>query len=249
MRSRARAHAELAAAARDVPARDDRRVRAPRRPARGPDGQFRGRSPQHRRGPRRLPGLHADRRRDRDRRVRANRRAERRARTRGRAGRRRVHVLGLLSPGGVHSHERQIAAIVDLAAAGGVARLAGARVPRRPRHAAAERRGIARVHGTACARSTRADARIASICGRYYAMDRDKRWERVAPAYALIVDGVARIHGRTAAEALAAAYARGESDEFVKPTAIRDERGASGAHARRRRRRVHELPRRPRAAR
>src|SRR4029079_1247394 len=91
-----------------------------------------------------------------------------------------LHVLGLLSPGGVHSHERQIAAMVELAAAGGArvrvqAFLDGRDTP--PRSAAAS---LERMSGV-CARF--ADARIASLCGRYYAMDRDKRWERTAAAY------------------------------------------------------------------
>ena len=136
-----------------------------------------------------------------------------------------LHVLGLLSPGGVHSHERQLAAMVDLAAAGGARQVAihafldGRDTP--PRSAAASLEFIGRV----CARH--ANARIASICGRYYAMDRDKRWERVAPAYALVVDGAAPYVAHSAQEALAAAYARGESDEFVQATAIVD----AGGHA------------------
>jgi 2,3-bisphosphoglycerate-independent phosphoglycerate mutase len=68
-------------------------------------------------------------------------------------------------------------------------------------------------------------ARIATICGRYYAMDRDKRWERVAPAYAMLVDGEAPYTATSAAAALAAAYARDESDEFVKPTVVVDAQG------------------------
>src|SRR5919198_6346768 len=100
-----------------------------------------------------------------------------------------LHVLGLLSPGGVHSHERHIAAIVDMAATAGVPRVAvhafldGRDTP--PRSAGASVERMERV----CARH--ANSRIASLCGRYYAMDRDKRWERIAPACALIVDGVA----------------------------------------------------------
>jgi 2,3-bisphosphoglycerate-independent phosphoglycerate mutase len=72
-------------------------------------------------------------------------------------------------------------------------------------------------------------ARITTLCGRYYAMDRDKRWDRIAPAYAMLVDGVADYAAGTPSEGLAAAYARGESDEFVKPTVIHD---ASGDAAR-----------------
>ena len=92
-----------------------------------------------------------------------------------------LHVLGLLSPGGVHSHERQIAALVDMAAAAGVGRIAvhafldGRDTP--PRSAAASIRFMDGV----CAKAR--VARIASIVGRYYAMDRDKRWDRVEKAY------------------------------------------------------------------
>jgi 2,3-bisphosphoglycerate-independent phosphoglycerate mutase len=66
--------------------------------------------------------------------------------------------------------------------------------------------------------------RIASICGRYYAMDRDRRWERVRPAYDLLTQGKAAQRAQSAVEGLRAAYARGESDEFVQATAI-GERG------------------------
>jgi 2,3-bisphosphoglycerate-independent phosphoglycerate mutase len=68
--------------------------------------------------------------------------------------------------------------------------------------------------------------RIASICGRYYAMDRDKRWERVQIAYDLITRGEAENKAVDAIAALHAAYARGESDEFVKPTVIVPENGS-----------------------
>jgi 2,3-bisphosphoglycerate-independent phosphoglycerate mutase len=62
--------------------------------------------------------------------------------------------------------------------------------------------------------------RIASIIGRYYAMDRDNRWDRVSQAYNLIVDGASEFNAATAQEGLQAAYERGESDEFVKATSI-----------------------------
>jgi len=140
-----------------------------------------------------------------------------------RAGDATLHVMGLLSPGGVHSHERQVAAMVALAADAGVAQVAvhafldGRDTP--PRSAGASLDFMQ----SACARH--GNARIASICGRYYAMDRDKRWERVAPAYELVVDGRGAFVAHTARAALEAAYARGESDEFVKATAIVDAAG------------------------
>jgi 2,3-bisphosphoglycerate-independent phosphoglycerate mutase len=129
-----------------------------------------------------------------------------------------LHVLGLVSPGGVHSHERQIAAMVQMAASGGAPRirvhafLDGRDTP--PRSAAASLAAMSR----ACAAG--ANCAIADIVGRYYAMDRDHRWERVQAAYELIVDGVADYSASDAQAALAAAYARNESDEFVKPTLV-----------------------------
>jgi 2,3-bisphosphoglycerate-independent phosphoglycerate mutase len=136
------------------------------------------------------------------------------ARRRGTA----LHVLGLVSPGGVHSHERQIAAMVAMAAEGGAphvlvhAFLDGRDTP--PKNAAAS---LAFMDGVCAAHP---GARIASIAGRYYAMDRDQRWERVRPAYDLIVDARAPFTAPSAQAALAEAYARGESDEFVQATAI-----------------------------
>ncbi len=134
-----------------------------------------------------------------------------------------VHVLGLLSPGGVHSHEKHVAAMVAMASRAGVKRvlvhafLDGRDTP--PRSAAAS---IAFMEG-AC--GAHPGARIATVTGRYYAMDRDKRWERVKPAYDALVDGRAPYAAPSAAAALEAAYARGETDEFVQATAILDAAG------------------------
>lgn len=129
-----------------------------------------------------------------------------------------LHILGLLSPGGVHSHESQIHALLDIAAQKSVgniyvhAFLDGRDTP--PKSAAAS---LAALQARCDALKT---ARIASICGRYYAMDRDQRWERVLPAYDLLTQGKAEFSAATAAAGLHAAYARGESDEFVKATMI-----------------------------
>jgi len=131
---------------------------------------------------------------------------------------RSLHLLGLLSPGGVHSHESQIHAMLRMAARAGVkeirahAFLDGRDTP--PRSAEASLLGLERL----CAELNA--GRIASICGRYYAMDRDNRWERVRPAYDLLTQGKAAQRAGTAVEGLRAAYARGESDEFVHATAI-----------------------------
>jgi 2,3-bisphosphoglycerate-independent phosphoglycerate mutase len=127
-----------------------------------------------------------------------------------------AHVMGLLSPGGVHSHQAHFAAIArDLAATGVKVAvhgfLDGRDTP--PRSAldylAQFEKDIAGA----------ANVRIATIGGRYYGMDRDKRWERVALAYDTLVDakGEAVPSARAAIEA---GYARGENDEFVKPTVI-----------------------------
>ena len=129
-----------------------------------------------------------------------------------------LHVLGLVSPGGVHSHERQIAAMAQMAARGGAPRvrvhafLDGRDTP--PRSARASLAAMESV----CAANP--GCAIADIVGRYYAMDRDHRWERMQAAYELIVEGVADYAAQDAQAGLALAYARGESDEFVKPTRI-----------------------------
>ena len=129
-----------------------------------------------------------------------------------------LHVLGLMSPGGVHSHESQIHALLELAARAGAkeilvhAFLDGRDTP--PKSAEASLAALEKK----CAALGR--ARVASICGRYYAMDRDNRWERVRPAYELITDGKAEYRAATAVEGLRAAYARGETDEFVKATVV-----------------------------
>ncbi len=128
-----------------------------------------------------------------------------------------LHVLGLLSSGGVHSHERHIHAMVRMAAARGVQRIAvhafldGRDTP--PRSAAPFIEAMQAVcHETG--------AHIATVSGRFYAMDRDKRWERVAPAYHALVEATSDHFESSALAALQAAYARDENDEFVKPTVI-----------------------------
>ena len=129
-----------------------------------------------------------------------------------------LHILGLLSPGGVHSHESQIHAMLEMAVRAGVkdilvhAFLDGRDTP--PKSAEAS---LAALEKKCAALKT---GRIATICGRYYAMDRDNRWERVHAAYDLLTQGKAEHRAATAVEGLRAAYARGETDEFVKATAI-----------------------------
>jgi 2,3-bisphosphoglycerate-independent phosphoglycerate mutase len=131
---------------------------------------------------------------------------------------RTFHVMGLLSPGGVHSHEEHFVAAVSMAARRGVDRISvhlfldGRDTP--PRSAEPSIRAMQEVVDSI------PGARIATVCGRYYAMDRDRRWDRVHKAYDAIAQGQAQHSADSALAALNAAYERGESDEFVQPTII-----------------------------
>jgi 2,3-bisphosphoglycerate-independent phosphoglycerate mutase len=133
-----------------------------------------------------------------------------------------LHVFGLLSPGGVHSHEDHILRMLELAKTQGVAHVAvhafldGRDTP--PQSARASLEKLA----TKC--RDLGNARIATVSGRYYAMDRDKRWDRVKLAYDAISDAMSEFHAADALSALAAAYARG--------------RHGSSCRRRRRRRRI-----------
>lgn len=128
-----------------------------------------------------------------------------------------LHLIGLLSDGGVHSHIEHLFAFLQLAAQSGLnsvwvhAFLDGRDVP-----PACAERYLRELEAECAARGVGA---VASISGRYYAMDRDKRWERTALAYRALVGGEGET-APSAQEALAAAYARGETDEFVRPTVI-----------------------------
>ncbi len=129
-----------------------------------------------------------------------------------------LHVMGLLSPGGVHSHEQHIFAMLELAAREGVPRVAvhafldGRDTP--PRSAEPSLRALQ----TLCDRL--GNARIASVGGRYYAMDRDQRWDRVQRGWNAMVEADGGHRAADAISALQAAYARGENDEFVAPSVL-----------------------------
>src|SRR5690606_34128983 len=129
-----------------------------------------------------------------------------------------LHLMGLLSPGGVHSHQRHLFAMMELAARMQVPRVAvhafldGRDMP--PKSAAPSLQALQEQ----CDKL--GNARIASICGRYYAMDRDQRWDREHRAWEAIVEARSDFRAISAAAALDAAYARGETDEFVAPTVI-----------------------------
>lgn len=129
-----------------------------------------------------------------------------------------LHIMGLLSEGGVHSHQNQILAMIDLAAQRGLdkvyihAFLDGRDVP--PKSATS---AIEAVEEKCAALGL---GKIATIVGRFYAMDRDNRWDRVKLAYDLIVKGQSEMIADSALSGLQAAYDRGETDEFVLPTVI-----------------------------
>ncbi len=129
-----------------------------------------------------------------------------------------LHIMGLLSDGGVHSHETHIHAMLELAARAGVEKiylhafLDGRDTP--PRSAQLY---LQRLQDKCDQLKA---GRIASIIGRYFVMDRDQRWLRVKAGYDLLAQGKAEFQAESAEAALAAAYARDENDEFVKATAI-----------------------------
>jgi len=130
----------------------------------------------------------------------------------------RLHLLGLVSDGGVHASMEHLRALIELAGREGVSDVV--------------------VHAFTDGRDTNPDsgvrhvaeaeswggARIATVSGRYYAMDRDNRWERTELAYDAIVNGKAEFRAASGEEAVRQAYERGETDEFIKPTLV----GAEG---------------------
>jgi 2,3-bisphosphoglycerate-independent phosphoglycerate mutase len=129
-----------------------------------------------------------------------------------------VHIMGLLSPGGVHSHEDHLLATLQLAVDRGAPEVAvhafldGRDTP--PRSA------MPSIKRLEAAVADKTNACVASVSGRYYAMDRDRRWTRTQQAWNAVVEARAEHHCDAASEALERAYERGEDDEFVVPTVI-----------------------------
>ena len=134
------------------------------------------------------------------------------------AGSGTVHLMGLLSEGGVHSHEDHFLAAIELAAqrhSGPIAVhvfLDGRDTP--PRSA-----GPSLLRLQQCV-ERHPQVRVATVSGRYYAMDRDQRWDRVHRAWLAMVHARSELQATDPLTALEAAYARGENDEFVQPTCI-----------------------------
>jgi 2,3-bisphosphoglycerate-independent phosphoglycerate mutase len=131
-----------------------------------------------------------------------------------------LHFIGLLSDGGVHSHERHLHALIDMAARRQIARVFVHVItdgrdtsPTRGLHYIGELEALMRRHGC---------GRIATVVGRYYAMDRDTRWERTRRAYEAIVAGRADQVTRHAAAAVRQSYAADLTDEFIMPVVVVD---------------------------
>ncbi|MFQ8433703.1 2,3-bisphosphoglycerate-independent phosphoglycerate mutase [Amaricoccus sp. W119] len=131
-----------------------------------------------------------------------------------------AHLCGLTSPGGVHAHQRHMNAVANAVAAAGIAVEV---------HCFLDGRDVAPKSAVAQIAEFEAGlpegARIATVSGRFYAMDRDNRWDRVAQAVSAIIAGEGK-RAASAEEAISAAYAEGETDEFVTPTVIGDYAGA-----------------------
>jgi 2,3-bisphosphoglycerate-independent phosphoglycerate mutase len=131
------------------------------------------------------------------------------------------HMLGLLSPGGVHSHQDQMAAVARIIADAGVPVVVHGFLDGRDTPPSSARGFLAAFEAKVAGHP---NISFGTIGGRYYGMDRDKRWERVELAYDALL-GQSQFTALTADAAIAAGYARGETDEFVKPTLIGDFRG------------------------
>lgn len=131
-----------------------------------------------------------------------------------------VHLLGLVSDGGVHSHLRHLVALLEMAVKVGQkevyvhAFMDGRDTP--PESGASYMSELSRSMARLGA------GRVATVCGRYYAMDRDNRWDRLFLAWEAMVAGKGQYAAPDGSEAIALAYARGETDEFIRPTVIMD---------------------------
>ena len=136
---------------------------------------------------------------------------------------RTLHLVGLLSDGGVHSHQRHLDALIRLAAERGATRV---RV-----HAITDGRDTAPTGGAGYLAALQRTfdetgvGRVATVCGRYHAMDRDKRWDRTRRAYDAMTLGAGE-RGRDAAALVERSYAAGVTDEFIAPCVVTDAGGA-----------------------
>jgi 2,3-bisphosphoglycerate-independent phosphoglycerate mutase len=136
------------------------------------------------------------------------------------AGAERVHLMGLASDGGVHSSDRHLEALIAIASEAAPEVVVHCFTDGRDVLPHAAREFLPRVQEWCDAAG---NARIGSVVGRYYAMDRDQRAERTERALRLLVDGEGDHHAESALEAVEAAYERDETDEFITPTTVGEE--------------------------
>ena len=145
-----------------------------------------------------------------------------------RDGRHALHLVGLVSDGGVHSHQRHLHALLEMAARRGVARVfVQAITDGRDTSPTGGVRYLADLEQAIANIGAGTAVRVASVSGRYYAMDRDKRWERTQAGYDAMRDGIGDSTARSPLDAVRRSYAAGVTDEFIKPVVIVDADGAA----------------------
>jgi 2,3-bisphosphoglycerate-independent phosphoglycerate mutase len=135
----------------------------------------------------------------------------------------RVHFIGLVSDGGVHSYQAHLHALIELAAERGVDAVTHAFTDGRDTAPKSGADFLADLEATVAEHGT---GDVATVCGRYYAMDRDRNWERTRRAYDALVQREAPYRADSAVDAVEAAYERGETDEYVEPTVVGDDAAA-----------------------
>jgi 2,3-bisphosphoglycerate-independent phosphoglycerate mutase len=140
----------------------------------------------------------------------------------------RVHLVGLVSDGGVHSHRRHVHALVRAAADRGVEAVTHAITDGRDTPPKSGAGFLADLEAVTAEAGT---GDVATVVGRYYAMDRDENWDRTRRAYDALVSREADHEADSAVEAVRAAYGRGETDEFVEPTLVDDGHAVDGGDA------------------
>jgi 2,3-bisphosphoglycerate-independent phosphoglycerate mutase len=140
----------------------------------------------------------------------------------------RVHFVGLVSDGGVHSSQEHLHALVEMADDRGVDAVTHAFTDGRDTAPESGEGFLAALEAAATEHGT---GDVATVTGRYYGMDRDRNWERTKAAYDAIVDRDAEHQAASAVEAVEASYDRGDTDEFVEPTTVGDHDGLEAGDA------------------
>jgi 2,3-bisphosphoglycerate-independent phosphoglycerate mutase len=141
-----------------------------------------------------------------------------------RDGRHALHFIGLVSDGGVHSHERHLHALIEMAARRGLPRVFVQAIT--DGRDTSPQAGIRYLQRLVDVMDRCGTGRVATVVGRYYAMDRDRRWERTRQAYDACAGGTAPAQSRSPTDAVRASYEAGVTDEFIEPIVIVDADGA-----------------------